>query len=98
MAEPQVVIPVPAEVVRVAIQEQVVEVVCSLQKAEEGQNVLAGWRGWRRPCPPTCAVRVHVLLHTSLHSTSGSSSGGMFLGNRHVLTLIFLFDFLWRGY
>ena len=66
MAEQQVVIPVSAEVVQVAIQEQVVEVVCSLQKAEEGQNVLAV-EVVEKPCPPTCAVRVHVLLQHPRH-------------------------------
>ena len=66
MAEQQVAIPVPEGVVQVAIQERVVEVACSLQKAEEGRSVHAV-EGVEEPCPLTCAVRAHVLQQHPRH-------------------------------
>jgi hypothetical protein len=66
VAERQVVIPEPEEVVQVAIQEQVAEEAYSLQKAEEARNVLAV-EEVEEPCLSTCVVRDYVLLRHPQH-------------------------------
>ena len=59
-AESQVAIPVLEDVVWVAIQEQVVEAACSLQKAEEAQSARAE-EVVEEPCRSTCVVQDHAL-------------------------------------